>query len=438
MCTSQARETQSVTRRLTVLLCAYACDPTRGSENAVGWAWSTAIAQYHDVWVIAGEQCRGPVEAELGRRPELAEHMHFYFIRQRQLHWLERIWPPLEMLTYIHQWQRAAYRLACRLHQEVRFDLVHQVTYVGWRAPGLLWKLDVPFVWGPIGGIENTPWRLLPAMGTRGLVYYGLRNVINGFQIRFSYLPRQGFRRAAALIAATSGVARCIERSYARRANVICEVSLPPVVAAEPSVRDPAKPLKMAWSGEHQPGKALPLLLHALARLPAEVPWELDVLGQGPCTQAWRRVSRALGLDPQVTWHGWLPRQDALRVVRTAHLFVITSLKDLTSTVIIEALALGVPVICPDHCGFSDVVTDECGIKLPIDSVRHFEAELAQAIVRLASDEPERRRLAAGALERAKDFSWEKKAEAVDQIYRRVLAQRAGQPGQIEQPAAEM
>ncbi len=47
--------------------------------------------------------------------------------------------------------------------------------------------------------------------------------------------------------------------------------------------------------------------------------------------------------------------------------FVITSLKDLTSTVLLEALAQGVPVICPDHCGFADVVTGECGLKIPME-----------------------------------------------------------------------
>ncbi len=419
--------------RLKVLVCAYACDPSRGSENAVGWGWSEAIARHHDVWVIAGEDCRESVEAERRRRPELERHMRFYYICQRQLRWLERLWPPLEMLTYIHQWQRAAYRLAGRLQQEMHFDLVHQLTYVGYRAPGFLWKLDVPFVWGPIGGLENTPWRLLPALGAHGCAYYAARNVINSLQRRFLPGPKRAFRKArGGIIAATEGTRREILRWYGEESEVICEIGLPSVVADSPACRGPGEPLRLAWSGLHQSAKGLPLLLRALARLPSSVAWESDILGKGPCTTKWQRLAERLGVDDRCRWHGWVPRDKAVSVVRGAHVFVITSLKDLTSTVVLEALAQGVPVICPDHCGFSDVVTADCGIKLPIDSVGRFQAELARAIARLAADEPERRRLAAGALCRAADFSWERKAEAVDRIYRRVLAEAAGEAAPAE------
>ena len=109
-------------------------------------------------------------------------------------------------------------------------------------------------------------------------------------------------------------------------------------------------------------------------------------------------------------------------LLQKAHLFVITSIKDLTSTVLLEALSLGVPVICLDHCGFADVVTTECGIKIPVHNCRQIEVYLAAAIRRLDNDEQERQRLAKGALERIKDFSWEKKAVAVNSIYNRAIA----------------
>ena len=118
-------------------------------------------------------------------------------------------------------------------------------------------------------------------------------------------------------------------------------------------------------------------------------------------------------------------RDEALRGLRRAHLFVITSLKDLTSTVVLEALAQGVPVICPDHCGFADVVTGDCGVKLPIGTPGEFERALSQTIAELAGDEARRRRLAAGALGRARDFSWQAKAEAIDRVYQRVIAAHA-------------
>ena len=43
---------------------------------------------------------------------------------------------------------------------------------VGYREPGYLWKIEKPFVWGPIGGLENSPWRFLPSLGIKGFMFY--------------------------------------------------------------------------------------------------------------------------------------------------------------------------------------------------------------------------------------------------------------------------
>ncbi len=415
-------------QRLRVLVTAYACDPTRGSESAVGWGWSTAIARYHDLWIIAGEYCRETVEAELARRPELQPHMRFFFIRQKQLQWLERLWPPLEMLTYQFQWQREAYRLGRQLHREVQFDLHHQLTYVGWRAPGYLWKLDIPFVWGPIGGIENTPWRLLPAMGAGGIAYYTARNMANGLQRTLARTPRLAFGRAAAIIAATSPVRKEIRRYCGRESFVIPEIGLPNAVAPSYSQRMQGEPLRLVWSGQHTSSKALHLLLEVLRHCSIASSWNLTVLGAGPRTKAWQRKARQLGIADCCRWTGWIARDEALAVMRRAHVMVITSLKDLSSTVTVEALAQGLPVVCPDHCGFSDVVTGNCGIKIPIPTVSAFQQGLKAALQRLAADEALRQRLARGALARATEFSWEKKAAQVDEIYRSVVGRHREEP----------
>ncbi len=92
---------------------------------------------------------------------------------------------------------------------------------------------------------------------------------------------------------------------------------------------------------------------------------------------------------------------------------------------IVEALAHGVPVICPDHCGITDVITEQCGIKVPIHSPLEFVRLVACAISDLGSNEEQRRQLAAGALRRAREFSWKRKAAAIDRIYRRAGEKRS-------------
>ncbi len=403
------------------LVSAYACNPRRGSESGVGWGWVNAIAHTCDAWVLTAEMHRPDIEAELAAHPQRYPGLHFHYIPRTRHLAAEKLWPPAYHWTY-ERWQRDAFRLGVELHRKIQFDLTHLVTYVTFRSPGHLWKLDIPFVWGPIGALENTPWRFLPMMGPRGGLHYAGRNLINTLHKLCLPGPKRAFRRAAALIAATGGMKRQIRAWYGRDSDILCEIGPPPLVAPSVTPRRPGEPLRLCWSGQHQPGKALPLLLGALARIPApDLDWRLDILGQGPCTPSWRRQAARLRVDDRCAWLGWLPREDAVRRVHDAHLFVITSLKDLTSTVLLEALSQGLPVICPDHCGFADVVTDQCGIKIPVHSRPQFERDMAQAVLRLARDEDTRQAMAAGALRRVSDFSWEAKARALAQIYGRVL-----------------
>jgi glycosyltransferase involved in cell wall biosynthesis len=397
---------------------------------AVGWGWITAAARNHEVWVVCAEWQRENIEIVRRRNPIEYAGLHFAYVSAKPWHYSDssQFWKMCErsllkpiMNSAYRLWQRDAYTEVCKLHSRIHFDLAHQITFVGFRFPGHLWKLDIPFVWGPIGGLENTPWRLLPSMGARGAAHYAARNVVNSLHRRFLPSPRRAFGIASAVIAATSGIEAEILHWYGVSSEIISEVSAPSEIATEFAPRAPGEPLRIAWSGRHLPAKALNLLLLALSRQPESVDWRLDIFGDGPSRSGWERLARKLGIDARCTWHRQVSRDEVLRGLLESHLFVITSLKDLTSTVTIEALACGVPILCPDHCGFADAVTADCGIKLPINSARQFISALSTAIDVIDGDEELRRQLAAGALRRASDFSLDRKAERIDQIYARVV-----------------
>jgi glycosyltransferase involved in cell wall biosynthesis len=400
-----------------LLVCAYACSPYRGSEAGIGWGWVNMIARFGETWALTDAANREDIERETSRDPSRYENLHFVYVPRTRWLKTEKFWPPAYLWTY-RCWQREAYKLGCELHDKIGFSLVHVVTYVGFRVPGPFWKMDIPLVWGPIGGLENTPWRLLPAMGPRGAIHYGCQNVIETFDKLLLREPKRAFAKArGAIIAATSGIQGEIEWWYGEKSAVICEVGAPPSVADSYARREAGRNLRICWSGAHLPCKGLPLLLHALAKLPADASWAVSILGEGPCTTKWKRLAQRLGIDARCTWTGNLSREDALATMGRSHVFVITSLKDLTSTVLLEALSRGLPVICPNHCGFSDVVNDQCGIKLPVGSPRELIEQLELAILWLLAEEGIRRGMATGALVRSREFSWDAKASQLQTIY---------------------
>lgn len=199
---------------------------------------------------------------------------------------------------------------------------------------------------------------------------------------------------------------------------MLCEVGLPGKVAETFALRKvDREPLRLVWSAGHLSGKALPILMRSLATLPSEIKWSLDILGQGRETRSWQKSARHLGVDYGCKWHGWVTRDEVIQVMSGCHLMIISSLKDLTSTVIIEALSQGLPVVCLDHCGFSDVITSACGIKIPVTDMNGVVQGMADAIALIANDEELRRRMAAAALVRAADYGWDNKARQLTAIY---------------------
>ena len=409
-------------KRLKVFVSCYACSPRQGSEPGMGWEFVKAISKDHELWVVSEqEKWESEIEAELAAHPELQEQIRFFFIPKQRRRTLRKVWPP-SYYWYYKKWQKETYQLACKLHKQVRFDLVHQLNMVGFREPGYLWNLPVPFVWGPVGGMVQLPWRFLRSLGPSGAIYHAGRNVFNALQTKYLLRPRKAARRAGkGLIAATPEMRVRMQKLWGVDSCVLCEFGQTKVASPTVTSRENGEPMRLVWSGSHISQKGLPLLLKGLGELKGNVNWKLDILGEGVKSRTWRRLARNLHMQDRCSWHGWLPRDKAFSIIRGAHVFVITSLMDLTSSVTFEALSHGLPVMCLDHCGFADVVNEDCGIKIPVTTPRQVSLSIARAIEALDADEAYRRRLAAGALRRAEDFSWEKKMETLNRIYSEVV-----------------
>src|SRR5207247_373562 len=141
-----------------ILAFAYACEPGKGSEPEVGWLWSRMLARLGDVWVITRANNRPAIEARLPATPE-RDRLHFVFV---DLPPRARRWKRGQrgIRLYYLLWQVAALREARRLHAEQRFDLAWHLTLANAWLGSVAPLLDIPLVYGPVGGGVTTPLRL--------------------------------------------------------------------------------------------------------------------------------------------------------------------------------------------------------------------------------------------------------------------------------------
>jgi glycosyltransferase involved in cell wall biosynthesis len=409
-------------KKLKILTSCYACSPNRGSEPGMGWNFVKGLSEFHEVHVITEqEKWEADITLFLEQNPVLKKNLHFHFIRKKRNRKLRKIWPPSYYWFY-KQWQKKAYLLAQQLDIREDFDIIHQLNMVGFREPGYLWKIKKAFVWGPIGGMKNTPWNFFSEFDLHGKLFYGSRNIFNSIQTVVLARPKKAAKRERnKLIAATPDIKKTINQLWGQDPVVITEVGSKKSVQNSIKVRNPDEVLNIGWSGQHTAGKALNILLKSLSKLPNEIKWKLDILGTGQMTENWKSLSENLKISSNCNWHGWLPREEAIGVMIQAHLFCITSLKDLTSTVTLEALSFGVPIICLDHCGFAHVVNETCGIKIPINTPKQAIQGFSDAIEIFYNNEPLRQKMANGALTRSQDFSWSGKINKINIIYSNLL-----------------
>lgn len=180
--------------------------------------------------------------------------------------------------------------------------------------------------------------------------------------------------------------------------------------------------LRILWSGLLVHRKALHLLIEALAQLPRDVSYKLRIVGDGPMRRRWQRLAERRGIAPHLTWLGRLPFHESLEQYDWADLFAFTSLRDTSGNVVLEALAAGVPVLCLDHQGMHDIVTEQCGVKTPVKDPKQVVADLSEAVARLARNREELNRLGRGAIERAKTYLWSRQESEMTAIYRSLIA----------------
>lgn len=403
---------------------AAAVHPDKGSEPGLGWGWVTALADYHDLWVITGERegNREAIERELTRCPILQSRLHFFFVSRPDGPWLEKVWPPYYYKLY-RLWHLEAIRIARNLVSEVTFDITHQLNMTGFREPGYLWTLDLPFVWGPVGGAVNLPLRFARILGAKEFFYHLAKVTLNNLQLKYHSRVRSTLRRTNAFITSNSDTRDAFLRVHGKRSVVIQDTGPIPneFVSRIITSKKQTSILRISWSGLHISRKALPIVLYALARIKCKVPFHLDVLGDGPMSLRWKKLASRLELQNFLTWHGWLDKQNALSIIAQSDLFAFPSLHEGTPTVVMEALSLGVPVICLDHCGQADVVNSECGIKIPIANLESVIHSFAESILYLSKNERIIQRLSEGALKRIVEFSWDSKAKKMDQLYRTAI-----------------
>jgi len=374
-----------------VLVSAIACNPVQGSESQVGWNAVKLLAHEHEVWVITHIRNKAEIEQAV-REDKVPGNLHFSYHGQA-LEWhRNRMLARLQSWNECRCWSNGLLALALDMHGSVGFDLAHHVTISAWRIPSPLWRLPVPFIWGPVGGAGEFPPSLLSHLSPASIVFELLRFMANrwGQQSReLQNCLRYSFR----IVASNSETAAFFKALGAdpQRLRILPPVWFEPEtvlkLGSAPSSSKTSGPLHLFGGGNMIGSKGAIFALMA-ARLLKErgIPFHYLLGGTGPETPYLKKKIRQWNLSDCVDYHDNLQGEDYIRALQSSHIYLLPSFRENAGITMMEAmLARAVPVIV--HASAQgEIVTDTCGFRIPVAEASEMAAGLADAIEKLDRD----------------------------------------------------
>ncbi|HLT76230.1 MAG TPA: glycosyltransferase [Ferrovibrio sp.] len=393
-----------------ILLSAFACEPDRGSEYAVGWNWALSLVRAgHEVVVLTCSEARPAIERTLERMQLGTQLRCAYFDVPKPFRWQAR--GPLHLHAALWQW--LAVKFARELHAREKFDRVHHVTYAGLRIPSFMGRLGIPFVFGPVGGGERAPWRLRWGYSVYGLMHDAARDAAN-MLIRFTPFMTETFARAERIYVTSAETLRLLPQRFRDKARVELAIGAEDMEAAigRAVPRPPRQDcFRVLYAGRFVDYKGMHLGLPAFARLVQAVPSaRLTMAGDGPMKRRWQRMAENLGIAGSIDWLPWQDHHGMARLYAGHDVLLFSAMHDTGGMVILEAMHHGLPVVCLKLGGPAALVDASCGYAVDTTdkSAAQVIAEMGDALISLAR-ETTRQSLAQGARQRCQAFSWREK-----------------------------
>jgi len=388
------------------------------------------------VWLITHARVRDELQKAY---PE--DGSRIFYIEDTWLHlalWRISHWIParLDYLTtgYLMRiiTQLAQRRIARGAIERLGISVVHQPMPVSPKEPSLLHDLGVPVVIGPMNGGMNYPagFRRQQSALLNAVVRVG-RNAA----VAMNWLM-PGKRRAAALLVANQRTHKALPAGVCSNVITLVENGVDLSLwtqAVEPDLehQDVAR---FVFLGRLVDWKAVDLLLTAFAAARSRARMSLLIIGDGSVAASLKSLSDELnvtasveGEESKVYFAGWMAQAECARKLRHQHCLVLPSLMECGGAVVLEAMALGMPVIATAWGGPTDYLDPSCGVLVEPQSRDALVNGLAEAMVRLAQSPPLRAEMGqAGRDKVVREFDWEAKVDRMVEVYRSVMPGQGG------------
>lgn len=406
-----------------IIVLAYMLSPNRGSEYSVAWNHLVHMSKFYEISVIYG--CAGEHMGDFEEVDDATKKNYpsidFVAIHPDRfcnyLNFLNRtgIFKPMFYLAY-RRWHILAAKKILKMLEAEKFTAVHYLGPIGYREPGFIFDVNVPYIWGPIGGLPDFPVHLLAPNKLKHRAVYTIKNILNRFQKRRALRVRKAMRECDILLAATQENKLEILNCFQRDATYLPENGMRTISPLRANLRGQRKGLRLLWIGDGSARKGLDIFLESLDERLFDFNVRIDIIGvdRGGDFASCIKSEKLLDI---VTFHGRLARTQVYDFLCEADALVITSLSEGNPTIMWEALESEVPMIYFNHCGMKDVLGTSLGIPIDVYSRSFAIIQLKKTLVDVAQAPHKLDSLKLNIISERQKFSWNEREDFWKSVY---------------------
>lgn len=401
-----------------ILVSAYGCEPDKGSEQGVGWNWCLQLAHFAEVVVLTRSNNQVAIGAALPA--ELSERIRFVYYDLPQC---VRRFKQKERGLYFYYllWQWGAYQQAKKIVRHFQFDYVMQLTFGSIWMPSFMHRLSVPFIWGPIGGGEAVPFRLISSLPFRGRVSQYLRYLLMA-TLPVNPLIMGIIHSAKFILTRTEDTCKLIPARYRNKTKVVLETGVTDELLSSTAcgpVLYSKDTLQVIYTGRLVPSKNVSTAIHAVARARnSGCNLELVIVGDGPLRGTLEALTRDLGLVGEITFRGFVTQAEVVQELRNSDVYILPSLKEGGVWSLMEAMSVGLPTVCINTSGMAVITDEKSAIRIDPVSQEQIIEDFAKALVKLSKSSELRLSLGESARKRiVEHFRWDQKGEFMKALF---------------------
>ncbi len=345
---------------MNILLSAYSVNPYMGSEDAVGWNWTTTLSKkLPDSTIYLLTKKFNAEDAEKGIKEFGLSNVKLVIVDVPNcLNWFREKHSAFHHMYYV-MWQKCAYRWAknCGIH----FDIVHHVSMGNYRITGHMYKLENTYsIFGPVGGGQTTPKALKCYYKTQKF-YEDYRDLVSKLIVKLPRYKKQ-LKSFDKLYAVNDETKNALEKASGRECCKLCDIAISEDLSDLNIEHKNKKTIEIIYLGRFIELKGIMLLIDVIKNISSKQSFHLSLYGSGELEKKIKRKISEYKLDDLITVAGNVDHTKVSEIYKNADIFVHPTFRDSSGAVFVEAMAHKLPIVSLNQSISRDLNKNKCGL----------------------------------------------------------------------------